>query len=93
MLIPIDHGNKQIKTLHKTFVSGLCVSDTKPPFGKDVLFYDGKYYTLTDQRIPYMRDKTKDNRYFKTVVFPVPGDPVIMEILCRYAVYTASLCL
>lgn len=71
MLIPIDHGNKQIKTLHKTFVSGLCVSDTKPPFGKDVLFYDGKYYTLTDQRIPYMRDKTKDNRYFILTLFGI----------------------
>ena len=45
MLISIDHGNKQIKTNHRTFVSGLRESDTKPPFGKDVLFYKGKYYT------------------------------------------------
>lgn len=67
MLISIDHGNKQIKTNHRTFVSGLRESDTKPPFGKDVLFYKGKYYTLTDQRIPYMRDKTADERYFNTV--------------------------
>ena len=67
MLISIDHGNKQIKTNHRTFVSGLRESDTKPPFGKDVLFYKGKYYTLTDQRIPYMRDKTADERYFKKV--------------------------
>ena len=63
MLISIDHGNKQIKTNHRTFVSGLRESDTRPPFGKDVLFYKGKYYTLTDQRIPYMRDKTADERY------------------------------
>ena len=34
MLIAIDHGNKQIKSAHKTFTSGLCVSDM-PPFGKD----------------------------------------------------------
>ena len=46
MLISIDHGNKQIKTNNRTFVSGLRESDTKPPFGKDVLFYKGKYYTL-----------------------------------------------
>ena len=32
MLISIDHGNKQIKTNHRTFVSGLRESDTKPPF-------------------------------------------------------------
>ena len=69
MLISIDHGNKQIKTNHRTFVSGLRESDTKPPFGKDVLFYKGKYYTLTDQRIPYMRDKTADERYFILTLF------------------------
>lgn len=64
MLIAIDHGNKQIKTAHKTYTAGFYVSDTRPPFGKDVLFYKDRYYTLSDQRIPYMRDKTKDERYF-----------------------------
>ena len=64
MLIAIDHGNKQIKTNHRTFTSGFCESVTPPPFGKDVLFYKEKYYTLSDKRIPYMRDKTADERYF-----------------------------
>lgn len=71
MLISIDHGNKQIKVRSRTFVSGLRESDTKPPFGKEVLFYKGKYYTLTDQRIPYMRDKTVDERYFILTLFAV----------------------
>ena len=71
MLIAIDHGDKQIKTSRRTFVSGLRESDTKPPFGKEVLFYKGKYYTLTDQRIPYMRDKTVDERYFILTLFAV----------------------
>lgn len=66
MLISIDHGNKQIKTVHKTFTSGLCESNTRPPFGGDVLFYNGKYYTLSDQRIPYMRDKTADERFLSS---------------------------
>ena len=45
MLIAIDHGNKQIKTLHHTpFTSGLIQSDA-PGFGNDVLQYQGKYYT------------------------------------------------
>ena len=51
MLIAIDHGNKQIKTLHHTpFTSGLIQSDA-PGFGNDVLQYQGKYYTLTNQRL------------------------------------------
>lgn len=70
MLISIDHGNKQIKTAHRTFTSGLCASDT-PPFGKEVLYYDGKYNTLSNERIPYMRDKTTDDRYFILTLFAI----------------------
>lgn len=40
MLISIDHGNKQIKTNHRTFVSGLRESDTRPPFGKECRCYN-----------------------------------------------------
>ena len=71
MLIAIDHGNKQIKTAHKTYTAGFCVSDTRPPFGKDVLFYKDRYYTLSYQRIPYMRDKTTDDRYFILSLFAI----------------------
>lgn len=71
MLIAIDHGNKQMKTAHKTFSSGLCESDTRPPFGENVLFYKGKYYTLSEQRIPYMRDKTTDERFFILTLFAI----------------------
>ena len=71
MLIAIDHGNKQIKTAHQTFSSGLCESDTKPPFGENILRYKGKYYTLSDQRIPYMRDKTTDERFFILTLFAI----------------------
>ena len=46
MLIGIDHGNKQVKTVHgKPFVSGLQQSVTKP-FGKDVLKYQDTYLSL-----------------------------------------------
>lgn len=71
MLIAVDHGNKQMKTAHKTFPSGVCESDTRPPFGKNVLSYKGKYYTLSEQRIPYMRDKTNDERFFVLTLFAI----------------------
>lgn len=39
MLIAVDHGNKQIKTVHTPpFTSGLIQSDT-PGFGTDALAY------------------------------------------------------
>ena len=50
MLIGVDHGNKQIKTVHCTpFVSGLQQSMTRP-FGPN-LQYGGNYYTLSNERI------------------------------------------
>lgn len=63
MLIGVDHGNKQIKTVHcEPFVSGLQQSMTKP-FGQS-LQYRGSYYTLSSERIPFRKDKTEDDRFF-----------------------------
>jgi len=74
MLISIDHGNKQMKTKNRIFTSGLLESDTKPPFGEDILRYGGKYYSLSDKRIPYMRDKTADERFLILTLFAVAGE-------------------
>ena len=71
MLIAIDHGNKQIKTSSKIFTSGYRESDTRPPLGDNVLKYKGKFYTLSDRRIPYMRNKTIDERFFILTLFAI----------------------
>lgn len=74
MLIGIDHGNKQIKSVHcLPFISGLQQSLTKP-FGKDILLYNGLYYTLSNQRIPYRKDKTEDERFFVLTLFSIAGE-------------------
>lgn len=82
MLIAVDHGNKQIKTVHTPpFTSGLIQSDT-PGFGTDALAYRGKYYTLTDQRIPYRRDKTEDERFFLLTLFAIAHE---IEAMGQYS--------
>ena len=69
MLIAIDHGNKQMKTACRPpFVSGLAESTTKP-FGSDILMYQNKYYALSNQRIPYKRNKTEDDRFLILTLF------------------------
>lgn len=74
MLIAIDHGNKQVKTLHcEPFISGLLESDVQP-FGPNVLKYKGKFYQITDQRIPYRRDKTEDDRFFILTLFAIANE-------------------
>lgn len=70
MIVSIDHGNKQIKTVHKVFTSGLAES-AKRPFGEDVVFYQGKYYSLTENRIPFKWDKSSDETFFVLSLFAI----------------------
>ena len=71
--IAIDHGNRNMKTENLIFTSGLTVSEKQPPFG-DYMSYQGKYYALTGQRIPYQRDKTQDERFFLSdLIFDCKG--------------------
>ena len=79
MLIAIDHGNKQMKTIHsRPFVSGLVESIARP-FGSDILEYQGKFYTLSNQRIPYKRNKTEDDRFFILTLFGIAEELHLKE--------------
>ena len=60
-----------MKTYHFIFTSGLNVLDKKPARGEQYLQYEGKYYTLSEQRIPYQRDKTLDFRFFILTLFAI----------------------
>ena len=73
MLIGVDHGNKQIKTVHgEPFVSGLQQSLTRP-FGQS-LQYCGTYYTLSNERIPFHKDKTEDDRFFVLTLIAIAAE-------------------
>ena len=74
MLIAADHGNKQMKLVRsEPFISGLLESEVRP-FGTDVLRYGDKYYQISDQRIPYRRDKTEDDRFFILTLFGIASE-------------------
>jgi len=82
MLISIDHGNKQIKTIHHApFTSGLQESDV-PPFGGETIKYHEKYYTLSEKRIPYHRDKTEDERFWILTLFAIAYEIEAMGAYC-----------
>ena len=71
MLFPIDHGNSAMKTVNFVFPSGLIDNPIRPPVDTEMLEYDGKFWTLSGQRISYMRDKTKDERYWILTLFAI----------------------
>lgn len=71
MIIGIDHGNAQIKTRNTCFVSGVEDFLTKPPMAADVIQYQSRYWTLVGKRLPVMRDKTKDDRFYLLTLFAI----------------------
>lgn len=81
MLFAIDHGNSAIKTPNFVFTSGLTDYPVKPPVEMDVLEFGGSYWTLSGERIPYMRDKTKDDRFFVLTLFAIAKELQRMNVL------------
>lgn len=71
VIIGVDHGNAQIKTKNTCFVSGLEEFPTKPPMAADIIQYQGRYWTLVGKRLPVMRDKTKDDRFYLLTLFAI----------------------
>ncbi len=71
MLVSVDHGNKSVKTPYFLFTSGIIVSEDKPALSTDYIFWNGKYYTLTEKRIAYLRDKTEDDRFYVLTLFAI----------------------
>ncbi len=71
MLFAIDHGNSAIKTPNFEFTSGLAEYPVRPPLETDILEFGGQFWALSGQRISYMRDKTRDDRYFLLTLFAI----------------------
>lgn len=78
IIVSIDHGNRNIKTRQNVFTSGVIESDCKPVLG-EYLYYNGRYYSISEQRIPYMRDKTTDERFFILTLFGIAMEMETLE--------------
>lgn len=71
MIIAIDNGNANTKTVHHVFTSGLTMHDVKPPMTDELIMFKDKYYTLSSTRLPYSRDKTKGISCFILSLFGI----------------------
>lgn len=72
MVIGIDHGNSQVKTIHAVFPSGIAQHGAaRPSLPTDTLFYNGNYYTITAERESYKKDKTQDEKCFIMTLFGI----------------------
>lgn len=63
MIIGVDLGNKNTKTKRDVFVSGVKLYGVKPPLATDIIKYNDRYFSLSDQRINYTRQKIDDENF------------------------------
>ena len=61
--VGVDVGNYDTKTQNCAIPSGYSEYSVKPEIAVNILEYDGKFYVPDiSERMPYMADKTIDNR-------------------------------
>ena len=80
-IIGIDHGNGNMKTAHTVFPCGFKMQETEPSalFAKDIVEYDGLFYSLTPNRFSYQVDKTTDERCYVLTLFAVAKELMARE--------------
>lgn len=95
LMMPIDTGNKAIKTEHFEFHSGISVLEDIPGEGEEAVKYKGRYYRLSPERNVYLPDKSVDERYYILTLFAIakelrelkpprlflPGEVLKMELV------------
>ena len=70
-IIGIDTGNRCVKSANHVFVTGIQESDRPQPFQRGIVFYNDKYYMLSQSRVTYMQDKTANDDYFVMTLFAI----------------------
>ena len=64
VIIGIDHGYGNIKTANHIFKTGLLKNDGEPLFTKNMLVYNGKYYTIGEGHKEFTPEKQTDDDYY-----------------------------
>jgi len=93
--ISVDTGNGLIKTINHVFHAGYIENIFLPGIGSDVLTFRGKTYTLADESMPVLNDKTVDERYYILTLFALgkelKGDKEILKLLAENEVIEVDL--
>ena len=64
VIIGIDHGYGNIKTVQTVTPTGIIKLDTEPTFTDRILFYEGSYYRIGEGHKEFISDKCQDNDFY-----------------------------
>lgn len=82
----IDHGNSLVKTENTATPSMLERRLRKPEMTEDVLLHNDEIFTVSGERIPFMLDKTADERFFRLTQIAIARELIMSE---RYSYSSA----
>lgn len=91
MIISVDHGYKNIKTLNNIFTTGIEESTYEPSLSDDIIRYEGKYYALSSSRMGVQEDKTVNNRYFILTLFAIAKEIISAKAYDPYRTFNIEL--
>ena len=63
-VIGIDHGWSLIKTKTQAFATGVTPLANEPAMKNDILEFEGKYYSIGENRLNVRSEKTEDNNFY-----------------------------
>ncbi len=64
IVIGVDNGYGNMKTAHTVFPTGIIHHAGEPIFKRELLFYEGNYYTIGEGHKEFIPDKVMDEDYF-----------------------------
>ena len=64
IIIGIDHGYGNMKTVNHCFKTGITTHESEPLFTKDMLTYNGKYYLIGEGHKEFLPEKQNDEDYY-----------------------------
>ena len=64
VIIGLDHGYGNIKTVNHCFKSGILSYESEPLFTKNMLVYGEKFYLIGEGHKEFIPEKQNDEEYF-----------------------------
>lgn len=64
LVIAIDHGFGNMKTVNTCFKTGVMAYDSEPTFKNNLLIYQGRYFKIGEGHKEFIADKIQDEDYY-----------------------------
>ena len=80
IVLGIDHGWANMKTIHEVFTSGVKEISTAPAMYNDTLEYNGKIYKIGGKRLEVKSTKVEDENYYLLTLAAIAKELSIRKV-------------